>query len=178
MRKILTMGAAGNSPWFPLDYWQKPFLVSVAGIISSGAVLTYTVQHTYDNPQDVRPVTSITRAGTVATVVDPLHRLSVGDSLNVMNTGDPNLDGVYDVATVVDQNSYTYNVANTGILVPVTPWNVRLLSLRVFPSGNAALVGASTRKEGSYIQPVQAVRLIVPTYTSGQVDLEIIQGAK
>lgn len=178
MRSLLSMAAAGNSNWLPVNYWQKPFQVTVAASITAGAVLTYTVQHTSDDPQNARPITSLTRAGTVATVVDPDHRLSTGDSLTLQNSGDPNLDVTSVDVTVVDANTYTYVVANTGILVPAAPWNVRVVTLRAYPHSDAALVGASTRKEGALTTPVQAVRLIVPTFTSGKVDLEVIQGSK
>lgn len=175
MRTLLSAAAAGNSAWAPTNYLQKPFSVSLGASITSGAVLTYKVQHTFDDPQKVRPITSLVRAGTVATVVDPDHRLSVGDSLNVMNTGDANLDGSsIDVASVVDANTYTYTVANTGILVPAAPWNVRIVSLRVFD--HAQMTGLSARADGNYAFPIGACRIKVTAYTSGKVDLEVTQG--
>lgn len=175
MRTLVTVAAAGNSAWIPTNYLQKPFVVSLAASITSGAVLTYKVQHSFDDPQKPRPVTALVRVGTAVTVMDPDHRLSVGDSVNIMNSGDPNLDGTYDVASVVDADNYTYTVANTGILVPSAPWNVRVVSLRVYDHADFT-GGISVRKDGNYAFPVQACRLRVTAYTSGKVDLEVTQG--
>jgi hypothetical protein len=173
MQTILTQAALGNSAWAPTDYLEKPFAVSLGASISSGAVLTYKVQHTFDKPQDVRPVLSLVRAGTVVTVNDPDHRLSVGDSLNFMNTGDANLDGQQEVATVVDADNYTYNVSNTGLLVPARIAHVRLVALRVYD--HVQMTGLSARADGNYAFPVRAVRLKVTAYTSGKVDLAVTQ---
>jgi hypothetical protein len=175
MRTLLTLAALGNSAWAPVNYLQKPFLVSLGASITSGASLTYKVQHTFDNPQLPRGVLSLVRSGTVVTVNDVDHRLSVGDSLNVMNTGDANLDGSnLEVATVVDADNYTYNVSNTGILVPAAPWNVRLVSLRVYD--HPLMTALVARADGNYAFPVQACRLKTTVYASGKVDLEVTQG--
>jgi hypothetical protein len=43
----LTSGVA-TSPWIPLDYRQSPFNVGF-GVVVSGTI-TYTVEHTFDDP--------------------------------------------------------------------------------------------------------------------------------
>lgn len=184
---LLSLAAAGNSPWAPINYLQLSFAIGLGGIPTSGAVLTYSVQHTFDDPL-LRRLVSITRSGTTATVVDPDHRLSVGDSVIVSGSGDPNLDSAiasassrdtvggqpipYDVASVVDANTYTYTVANTGATV-ASP-NTYLNSLRVL--NHATMAAITARADGNYQFPPQAVRLKVTSYTSGKVDLYIVQG--
>lgn len=174
MRPIkLTLGALGNTPWVPLDYLQIPFAVGMAAIPSSGAVLTYSVQNSFDTMED-QDLIKITRAGTVATVTDVAHGLSVGDGIVITNSGDANLDTqIANVATVVDANTYTYTVANTGLTASIT---AKVLQMRQFP--DAILFNQTVRAEGNYAFPTRACRLVVSAYTSGTVDLIILQGAR
>ena len=170
---ILSASAAGNSPWAPISYLQNAFAIGLAGIPTSGASLTYTVQHTFDDLEKFVPV-SVSRTGTVATVTDNDHRLSVGDSVTLTGTGDPNLEGTYDVASIVDANTYTYTVANTGAAASIP--GSQAVHMRVFNFDDASFVGASTRVDGNYAFPIRAIRLKVNTYNSGKVDLVILQG--
>lgn len=172
MRPVkVTLSAAGNSPWIPLDIGQAQFSVSLAAILSSGAVLTYSVQNSFDPVNELRPIT-IARAATVATVTDIGHRLSVGDGIIITGSGDANLDTqIANVATVVDANTYTYTVSNTG----ATSATAQAANMRQFP--DAILAAQTTRLEGNYILPVRACRLVVSAYTSGSIDLIVIQGA-
>ena len=170
---ILTQAALGNSAWAPLNQVQAEFGVGLGASVTSGAVLTYKVQHTFDDPgPDRRHLVSVSRAATVATVVDTDHRLSVGDSVTITGSGSTTLDGVFDVATVVDANTYTYTVANSGPTTDQT--NTYAVSLRVYT--HAVIVGQTGRIDGNYAFPVQAVRLVVTAFTSGKVDLTILQG--
>lgn len=173
MRPVkITQGAIGSTLWTLLDKQLVPFSVSLAAIITSGASLTYTVHYTYDDPGVAPRKVTVTRAAAVATVVDPDHRLSVGDSIIVAGTGSTNLDGSFDVATVVDANTYTYAVANSGATADVNASTV--VSMRVYSL--AALATQTTRKDASLVAPVMAIRLNVSVYVSGKVDLVILQG--
>jgi hypothetical protein len=50
MRPIrVTVGSQTTSATIPLDTYQDPFNVGLAVVLSSGASLTYTVQHTFDD---------------------------------------------------------------------------------------------------------------------------------
>jgi len=50
MRPIrVTVGSATASATIPLDTYADPFNVGLAVVLSSGASLTYTVQHTFDD---------------------------------------------------------------------------------------------------------------------------------
>lgn len=169
----VTLSAAGNSNWIPLNRLQVPFGVSLAGMISSGAVLVWKVQHTFDRlDSDAERQISISRAGTVATVTDPAHKLSVGDSIFIMGSRSTNLDGNFDIATIVDANTYTYTVVNTG--ATVSAGGTRVKSLRVFD--HATLTAQAGRADGNYAFPVSACRLVVTAYTSGNVTLDLLQG--
>lgn len=169
---LLSRGSLGNSPWCMDNYLQRSYKIGMGAMITSGAVLTFGVQHSFDDPVSNRRPVSISRTTTVATVTDVDHRLSVGDSVIVDGSGDPNLDGTYDVASVVDANTYTYTVANTGAAAGSV--NTYLASLRVF--NHSTMTGLSARTDGNYEFPVRAIRLRVSAYTSGKVDLEILQG--
>ena len=53
MRPIrVTVGSATSSAPIPLDHYQHPFNVGVAVVLSAGATLTYTVEHTFDDVFD------------------------------------------------------------------------------------------------------------------------------
>jgi pyruvate/2-oxoacid:ferredoxin oxidoreductase beta subunit len=176
MRESVTASALGPSPWLPVSYYQNPFSVSLFASLSPDASgITYKVQHTPDNPQAMRQPTSVTRVGTVATVVDPNHRLATGDCVMVFNSGDANLDTVVgqgaDV-TVIDVNSYSYVVANTGALVAKP--TVQIITLRVL---DHPLMAGTTRMDGNYAFPVMAVRVRITAFTAGSVNLRVIQGA-
>lgn len=50
MRPIrVTVASQTASAPIPLDHYQGPFNVGLAVVISSGATLTYTVEHTFDD---------------------------------------------------------------------------------------------------------------------------------
>lgn len=50
MRPItVTVSSATNSTVIPMDTYQTPFSVGIGVVLSAGASLTYTVQHTFDN---------------------------------------------------------------------------------------------------------------------------------
>lgn len=50
MRPIrLTVGSQTTSATIPLDTYADPFNVGLAVVLSAGASLTYTVQHTFDD---------------------------------------------------------------------------------------------------------------------------------
>jgi hypothetical protein len=168
----VTLAATGVSPWIPVNRYQVPFGVSLFGLPSSGASVTWKVQHTADRlDSDAERPISISRAGTVATVTDPAHGLSVGDSVIIMGSGSSNLDGTQAVASIVDANTYTYTVVNTGATASAT--GTRGKNLRVFD--HATLTGQTARADGNYAFPVTAVRLSA-TVVSGTVTLEILQG--
>lgn len=176
MRAVLTLAAAGGSAWYPLSYYQNPFSVSLLYTPNADAVgITAKVQHTHDDPQLARAVTSLTRSGTTATVVDPGHGMATGDCLMVMNSGDPNLDTTVRVGadvTVVDKDTYTYVVANTGALAGSV--NTRVVTLRV--DDHPIMTGMAARTDGNYAFPVRATRLRSTAYTSGSASLTVTQG--
>lgn len=50
MRPItVTVSSQAASAVIPLDTYQDPFNVSIGVVLSAGASLTYSVQHTFDN---------------------------------------------------------------------------------------------------------------------------------
>jgi len=50
MRPIrVTVGAQAASAPIPLDHYRGPFNVGIGVVLSSGANLTYTVEHTFDD---------------------------------------------------------------------------------------------------------------------------------
>lgn len=179
MRPItVRVSSATFSPWIPVNRLQRSFGVGIGCYISSGAVLTYSVQHTFDalylDPNPTNFV-KIVRTTTSANVLKVNHGLSVGDWAKITNSGSSNLDfaekGVA-VATVVDADNFTYTVANSG--TAADNGFATLQSARVFD--NVILSGVSLRGDTNYSAPVVAVRLIVTAYTSGFVDMDVIQG--
>lgn len=178
MRPIrLSVGAAGSSVWCPLDSRSSPFEVGLGFVPASGATLTAKVQHTFDSPYRTHAV-SVSRSGVTATVVDTGldglgHGLSVGDSVFIEKSGSSTLDGTFDVASVIDANTYTYTVANSG---PTTDQGqTDAIGFRVFD--HATMAGMTTRTDGNYSFSVSAIRLNVTAYTSGRADLWVTQGS-
>ncbi len=172
MRPIrVRLSAAGTTPWIQLDRNVAAFSVGIRVVLSSGASMTYSVQHTFDDIHNMVPV-SVTRSGTAATLKYTNHGLSVGDSVVVISAGTTNLEGTFPVASVVDANNVTYTVSNTG---PTTDGGNTLASLlRV--SENIILTGVTTSGDTNYSAPVEAVRLKISTYVSGFADILILQG--
>jgi len=48
----VTVSSATTSATIPLDWRENDFKVALAVVLSGGAVLTYSVQHTFDDIQD------------------------------------------------------------------------------------------------------------------------------
>jgi hypothetical protein len=167
--QVTTLSAAGNSPWLPVNAKQRVFALSLFGSISTGATLQWDVQYTFDDLGD-KLLPKITRSTTTATVILANHGLSVGDSVVVYNAGAP-LDGTYDVASVVDDNTFTYTVANSGVTA-TTP-EARIIRLRVIE--HADLHDETGRADGNIAFPVTAVRLVVHDYTDGSTTLTVLQ---
>lgn len=46
--KTLTQTGTGATAWYPVDYKQAPFNLSLAAVVVSGTA-TYNVEYTYDN---------------------------------------------------------------------------------------------------------------------------------
>jgi hypothetical protein len=166
----VTVSAAGVSPWLPINRYQLPFSVGLGVTLSSGASLTWKLQHTFDDPQETYAC-QITRSGTTATVTLTDHGLVANDSVTVVGAGAP-LDGTYTVASVVDANSFTYTVANSGATASAP--GSKLAKHRVFD--HAQMTGLTAAEDGNYAFPVCAVRLNVTSYTSGKATLTILQG--
>lgn len=171
-----TVGAQGVGNWLPVNDLQRPFNLGVGVTLSDGATLTYKVQHSYDSPrfQAKKPV-EVSRVTTTATLLFPTitdHGLAVGDSVIVSGTGDSNLDGTFDVATVPTANSITYAVSNTGATAAKA--GAKASIMRVMDSH--VLTGNTTKADDNYTTPVTAVRLNVTAYTSGKATLTARQG--
>ncbi|CAM5998769.1 unnamed protein product [Sphagnum balticum] len=196
MRPIkVTVSAAGDSPWIPINYLQVAFGIGLSVVPWSTATgLTYVVQHSFDSldPLSARPI-SIARAGTVATVTDlgdagQGHGLSTGDNIIIKGSGSTYLDTPYAAngkgdlgadITVTGNTTYTYAVTNAG--PTADNGSAKALSMRVFShatlnstSGNPGATGL--RADGNYAFPPQAIRLRALTLTGGAVDLLVVQG--
>lgn len=165
--------ATGAGPWQVTSYKQRPFNVGFGVIPNSSATINVTVQHTFDNPNDDSQGCVLTRAGTTATVVMANHGLSTNDCAVISHSGSSNLDGQQTV-TVVDINTFTYTVANSGPTVGGS--DTRCAPVRVFP--HAFVAAATARTDGNYAYPPMAVRLLVSTLTGtgAFVDFYVIQG--
>lgn len=178
--KVKISGAPGISPWIPLDYVARTFNVGLFASLSEDASVgaTYSVEMTPDNPNQGKstrnPVVSLTRTGTTATLTwANNHDLVTNDAVKTYNTGDPNLDGDFNVASTPSPNSITYTVANTGATVG-SPY-AEAIGLRVFGVATA-MTAATTRQTASLQTPVWAVRLHVTALTAGDITLEVVQG--
>jgi hypothetical protein len=167
------LNAAGRSPWIPINTKATPFGLAIGCTISSGASLTYSVQHTLDSPAPVYDF-SISRTTTVATLTRTNHGLSVGDSVIITGAGAP-LDGEQIVVTVADANTLTYTVANSGAS-SAAAGIVGGSFLRVF--NHPTLVALAASADGNYQFPPKMIRLKCVTYVSGSVDMTVISAGE
>lgn len=177
MKPFYRQAALGFGPAIPVDYRSVPLAIGVMGILSSGATLTWGVQHTLDDsgPEAAFAV-SYVQAATAITVTDLRqyngvtgHGLSVADSVYL--TGIPGTpDANYQVASVVDATHYTVTstvsqAASGNSLAHNFRWDTHV-----------SLTGQTTRADGNYAFPIRAIRLNVTAYTIGFIDLLILQG--
>lgn len=189
----LILSAAGISPWrVPGPMMLTPGGLGLALTFSTNANLTAAVQYTYDDPSQPARQVTINRAATVATVTDPGHNLNVGDNVQIesdpsgtfgpaLPTGGPfgaagqSMSVGYDVASVVDQNTYTLTVPNAGSVGPVV---CALQSFRVFahPTMGDQSGTPPARIDGGFDRQIGAYRLKVSAYTAGTATLVGQQG--
>jgi hypothetical protein len=168
----VTQGAAGASAWIPLDYQQRPFNVALIASLDYQGSLTYSVQYSPDNPWLQTPMVLTQAAGVgTATFANP-HGLVVGDSITSLNTGDPNMNGVFPVASVPTANSLTFSCPGATLALGLPPSAAVLM--RVF--NHDTMVNLTARQDGNFLAPVRAVRVNVTAYTAGKVTLEVLQG--
>jgi len=172
----VTLGSATFSAWMPMDSAKAVFGVGIGVTITPAAVLTYGVQHTFDDPyKRVNPI-SITRSGTTVTVNQTDHGLSVGDFVHVegANTGPTDVfDGNFTVAAITDANNFTYTVSSAGATTALG--TAMITTLRVRP--NSILGSSSANGDTNYAFTVRAVRLNVSAWTSGKVTMTVNQGS-
>lgn len=178
----VTLAAVGNSPWVPLSYLQAPFGVTMACTLSGAGNLTYSVQYSYDG-QDVSnsQLVTIVRTAGSANVLWPDHGLVTGDAVITTATGSPNLDSATDAdnrpiaqdITYVDENNFTYVVANSGATFGAQPSRCR--RFRVFT--HAVLAALTARADSNFNLPCQFVRLKVTAYTAGKITMAVTQGS-
>jgi len=168
----VTLSAAGFSPWLNINRMPRGnFGIGLAVKLSSGAVLTCSVQHTSDPLyNDSTQLWSASRTTTTGTITKTNHGLSVGDWTQ-MDAAAP-FNTAYSVASVVDANNYTITVPDSGV-ASVARGASNLWTARVTDTSNMA--GLSGDADGNYIVPPTACRLIVTAWTSGFVDLDVRQ---
>ena len=168
------LSAAGYAPWVPINRLQTSFNTNVSAVLSSGAVLAYSIEYTLDNAQDPRNLTqqfTLSRTTTVLTVTKTAHALSVGSSVKLWGNGGANLDGDFNVASVVDDNNFTVTVGNSGLTAGNgVGW---LQTLRVLPLTAPTTNSASSSFGLDHV--IVAVRVRVNTWTSGTLDFQVIQ---
>ena len=169
------LSAAGYAPWVPINRLQTSFNSNLSAMLSSGAVLTYSIEYTLDNAQDPMNLTqdfTLSRTTTVLTITKTAHGLSVGDWVKLWGNGGANLDAEFNVASVVDANTVTVAIANSGLSAGNgVGWMQTLRALPLTaPTGNT--VDASFGLD----HVVAAVRINVSAWTSGTVDFQVLQG--
>jgi len=170
MRSTTTI-TSGSSRWITVDSMQPPFGVGLGVSIAYGSSTpNWTVQHTFD-PTDgpTHPVTIACAASATVQVTDTAHGLQAGDSVTITGSSNSLINGTFDVATVVDANTYTYTTTSTTYNGPA-----QCASMRVYP--HAVLVSqTSTRADGNYAFPIYACRIKLNS-GSGTVSFTVMQG--
>lgn len=174
----VSVSSATTSAWVPLDRAQAAFGVGFnVDLDSVASGITFRVEHTFDDTE--RTVQgSLSRTLFAVTAVFQNHNLNVGDSVTILN-GDSlanatGLSGTFNVATVVDANTFTYTSPVTGTVGITTGIMARLL--RVQP--HSSITSNSTSVDGNYAFPITAMRLNVTAWIAGKATLTVVQGRK
>ncbi len=139
---------------------------------SSDKNLTVDVDYSSD-PLVPKPC-NITRSTTTATLKLTNHGLSTTSWINVSQAGAP-FDGDYKVASVVDQNTITYAVANSGATTSQGT-NAQVVPLRV--SKHPVLTGITADADSNFSVPPSVCRLTCTSWTAGYCDLNVRSGSK
>lgn len=174
--KTVRLSAAGFSEWIGVNFQQAngSFATGLGVKLSSGASLTYSVQHTMDNLYKAEADSyswSAARSTTTGTITRVNHGLSVGD-YTFFPGGPAPFNTAYAVASVVDADSFTITVANSG--VTAVAWGAyQIHTARVF--SHEDLAGETASADGNYAFPPRAIRLLISSYSSGFADLTVIQ---
>lgn len=168
----VTLGAAGFSSWLNINRIPSSgsFAVALGVELTSGASLTYSVQHTMDPLYLPTKEWSAARSTTTGTITRVDHQLSVGDWVQ-MDAAAP-FNQAYSVASVVDADNFTLTVANSGATA-VAKGASNLWTARV--AENSGLSAKTASAEGNYAFPPTACRLTITTYVSGKATLNVIQ---
>lgn len=173
----VSLSAAAKSEWVLHDIYQTPPAISLIATLSSGAVLTYSVQGTGDNlSSDAARSINFSQTTTTITVTDsgPLsrsgtHGLSVNDYVALLGGPDGALTE-YSVASVVNSTTYTVTSATSRTASGVA----QVISARVF--NHAVLNALTANAQNQWAYPVKGSRLVVSAYTSGVASLTVLQG--
>ncbi len=166
---VISQGAAGATAWKRIDPNKIYFGVGFGVTLSASANLTYSVQHSFDDP-NANLICTISRTTTVATVTFPsAHGLTTADSIIVTGTNNSNFDGTYNVASVPSTTTITYTVSNSGATSAI---NVIVSPMRVF--SHSTVAAKTTQQDGNYSFPINAIRLNVTSYTGGVATLNAL----
>ncbi len=184
MRPVhVVTGATGPSGWIPIDYLQRSFGIGFLCTVGGGTApsMTYKMQAGFwSNVPDTE--ISITRVTTTATLVFNAvndtnqaawvnHGLSTSDSIQVWGAGGQ-LDGTYQVASVVDSRTITYTVTNSGVTANTPGASVQ----RIYVTDHPVVTGVTGSTAGNYAFPPNVVRTNITTYGAGSLTLSLNQG--
>lgn len=177
--KQYILNVPGATPWHMCETKTAPFSVGVQVDCAGGGTYSYKLQYGFSTDYDVVQTDNLTRAAAVATLGFPSnHGLSVGDSVVVWGSANNNsgstMDGTFDVASVVDLKTITYAVTNSGpTTVPAGQVRVKKVHCQddaTFPAATAA------SKAGAVTIPVNFLRVVAVTVTTGTLDVTFNQG--
>jgi len=158
------LGATGPGDWQVIDTEQTAFGVGYFVAVQQGSTLTFKIEHGWSVlPTDEQQYSSITRSTTTAT-------LKVPSALIVKGAGAP-FDGTFQVASVTNQNTITYTVANSGATTAITGGFVRLIRTIDDP----VVVSKSSSTEGNLAFPCSHIRLNLTAWSAGAAVLTLLQ---
>lgn len=172
---VVTLSSATFSPWIKLN-WRPTasYAIGLGVLLTSGASLTYSVQHTFDNIYVPTKEWSGSRTTTTVTVTKTAHGMSVADWVQVDAPATAPFAGTFAIAAITDADNFTYTVANSGATSVV--WgSADIHTARVLPHSTLAAKTASA--DGNYAFPAIACRLIISSYTSGSATLTVVQSS-
>lgn len=162
------------STWIPLNWRTQSanYGIGIGVILSSGASLTYSVEHTFDYIWPTQKNFSGSRSTTTVTITKVNHGLSVGSYWYTDPAAPAPFAGEFAVAAITDADNFTYTVANSGA-TSVAFGVFEGAGARVLP--HSVLAAKTATADGNYAFPCRACRLNVTTWVSGFADLIVYQ---
>jgi hypothetical protein len=162
-------GTLAVSPWIVLNTYMWDYNVGFRTLPAAAATGTYSIQETLSNFETFTQC-PFTRSTTTLTITFTAHGLTTSDGVVLSGSSWDQPGYTFPVASVVDANTITVAVANSG----PSSGTVLVAPIMINTDSNySAVSGAQT---GATIAGITGIRVVKGGGTlAGKVTLEVVQ---